>query len=103
MVDTDIRCRCMGIDRRTRCENDATQEDGLCATCRCPHGCCADHGEDPDPHLFFEDPVGWMEWFQIAARVWEICRMSRVYEKQKEAEQDELRYEPDIQDEEGTS
>src|SRR4030095_5355306 len=102
MVDTNIRCRCSGIDRRTRGENDATQEDGLCATCRCPHGCCADHGEDPDPHLFFEDPVGWIEWFQVASLIWEQCRVDRAYER-GELSPNELRYEPDVQDEEGTS
>ena len=73
-----MRCRCMGIDRRTRCEDDATEEDGICDVCRCPHGCCADHGEDPDPILFFEDPVGWFEWSQEVSKVWEKCRNERL-------------------------
>jgi hypothetical protein len=89
MADVDMRCRCMGIDRRTRCEQDAAEEDGLCNVCRCEHGCCADHGEDPDPHLFFEDPVAWMEWFQETSIVWEQCRGDRIYRKMKADEEAE--------------
>lgn len=39
-----LECRCTGIDQRTHCQNLATQEDGLCDTCRCPHGGCDQHG-----------------------------------------------------------
>jgi hypothetical protein len=40
----ELTCRCGGITGDAECENAATQEDGLCDTCRCEHGCCTDHG-----------------------------------------------------------
>jgi hypothetical protein len=43
----DLECRCRGLSRDAECGNDATEEDGLCDTCRCEHGCCEDHGYPP--------------------------------------------------------
>ena len=31
---TDLQCRCNGMFEDDRCGRDATQEDGLCDTCR---------------------------------------------------------------------
>jgi hypothetical protein len=72
----DTRCRCYGIDRRTRCERDATQEDGLCDLCRCPHGGCDGHWPD-DPmwtkDLFFDDPTAFMEGLQVSIGRASLC------------------------------
>ena len=88
MGNVDIDCRCMGLDRRTRHEAKATQEDGLCDRCRCPHGCCSDHGEDEawSPTLFFEDPVAWMDWFAQATFEINQCAGQKAELKMREAE-----------------
>ena len=38
-----LACRCTGRDTDLPCERDASQEDGLCDSCRCEHGCCEGH------------------------------------------------------------
>jgi hypothetical protein len=30
----DLRCRCLGPDGRSPCDDDATEEDGYCDQCR---------------------------------------------------------------------
>jgi hypothetical protein len=65
----DLSCHCYGIDRRTRCEHDATEEDGLCDVCRCVHGCCADHWPEDitwTKELFFDDPATFMMGMEVA-------------------------------------
>jgi hypothetical protein len=45
-MEVDLRCRCLGVnkvDLMPSCEDEATEEDGLCDGCRCPHGCCENH------------------------------------------------------------
>jgi hypothetical protein len=77
----------MGVDRRTRCEYDATKEDGLCDKCRCPHGCCADHGDEAkwDSMMIFDDPMAFMEWFARAREDLERCRLNQGYKELKQA------------------
>jgi hypothetical protein len=92
MVDIDMRCRCMGVDRRTVCERQSTQEDGLCDVCRCPHGSCDRHGDDEmyEPLMFFDDPMVWMNWFSDAMMEANRCRARVGYEAMKrEAEVNE--------------
>jgi hypothetical protein len=92
MVDIDMRCRCMGVDRRTRCARNAAQEDGLCDRCRCPHGSCDRHGDDEtyQPILFFDDPMAWLNWFGDAAVEAHRCKAEQEYEQMKqEASADE--------------
>jgi hypothetical protein len=100
MNDDGIRCRCYGVDRRTRCENDATQEDGLCDVCRCRHGGCDQHGDDATfrPDLWYEEPMTWVAWFQQAQAEMIQCKGIRIYEEVKE---DELRDREDVQEQEG--
>lgn len=83
--ELDISCRCMGSDRRTKCEQDATQEDGLCDTCRCPHGCCSNHGDDAafDPMLWYRDPMAWVEWFSVAQQEKTECLVNRGFLEQE--------------------
>jgi hypothetical protein len=38
-----LACRCTSVWRDDPCMSRASQEDGLCNTCRCEHGCCEDH------------------------------------------------------------
>lgn len=98
MNDECMWCRCYGVDRRTRCENDATQEDGYCDRCRCPHGSCDKHGNDETyrSDLWYKEPMVWMDWFMQATEEMIRCRGLREVE-------DELRDESDVQDEEGAS
>ena len=71
MGDDAIRCRCMGVDRRTRCQRDATEEDGYCDHCRCPHGGCDQHGDVPN--FWDTDPLVWMEAFSEAMGIATNC------------------------------
>lgn len=100
MNDEVMRCRCYGVDRRTRCENDATQEDGCCDVCRCPHGGCDRHGDDATfrSDLWFKDMDGWVAWFMEAQAEMVKCKGIRIYEEVKE---DELRDGEQVQDQEG--
>jgi hypothetical protein len=86
MVDIDVRCRCMGVDRRTRCKRDAAQEDGLCDHCRCPHGSCDRHGDDEtyQPTTFFDDPMAWIDWFGDAMEEASRCRAVGGYKQMKQ-------------------
>lgn len=46
-----LRCRCYrlpGIYNDVPCQAEATQEDGLCDSCRCEHGTCGDHASEKD-------------------------------------------------------
>lgn len=51
MEGPDLSCRCIGADRRTPCERQATGEDGLCDGCRrndCPNSPLAEFMEGVD-------------------------------------------------------
>lgn len=78
----------MGVDRRTPCQRDATQEDRLCDTCRCPHGGCDHHGDDATYHpmTFYDDPMDWIRWFAAAHVEMEQCLGRQNQEKMLEEE-----------------
>jgi hypothetical protein len=88
MGDASLWCKCYGVDRRTRCENDATEEDGLCDVCRCPHGGCDKHGDERAfrPDLWFDDMDSWLAWFMDARNEMSQCRGWRDYEEVKKDE-----------------
>lgn len=91
------RCRCYGIDRRTRCQRPPTQMDQLCDVCRCPHGGCDRHGgEGWYASMWYEDPVAFMEWFKDTVIEANECR-----KQQGKEDQDELWNGSKLQDEEG--
>jgi len=80
-AEVNVECRCPGFEGDAGCDRDATEEDGLCDTCRCEHGCCVDHGH-PKVGVPFED---WMQrdWQAVepavlaAWRRWGDCRDAR--------------------------
>jgi hypothetical protein len=91
----DMRCRCYGVDRRTPCERDATQEDGRCDMCRCPHGGCDCHGDDERfyPALWYEEPMVWIAWFMEAQAEMVQCKGIQIHERMKDEMKDEMREE----------